>query len=377
MPNDKPKSWRDVLPIHPAAELFDPMSEAELRKLGADIKAKGLRTPITIYYEKPHPDQPLQYSLLDGVSRLIAMELAGLAPKLEFSRKHGLWLLSFTGFETWQTPMPVHVGEDPYDYVISVNLHRRHLTAEQKRDLIAKVLKAKPKKSNRQVAKIVGVSHPHVAKVREQLEQAGDVETVTTSIDTKGRKQPARKKRRDADDFVAERKAREQAREIADPAEEQSRQPQRVAEQVQKAAQVVAMPKQSEQEMPPNDVESAETAAAQFLHKLEDLVEEFEQITNKMRVLVRRLYDSADMRVANFIRRPDPEHPFSSDKPQALIAEIACALNQESYVRSAIKSLDEILSRVLDLASPAPPQPSTPADAADDDPIPGFLEPPP
>src|SRR5262249_13119412 len=36
-----------------------------------------------------------------------------------------------------------------------------------------------------------GRSHPHVAKVRKKLEQAGDVETVTTSIDTKGRKQPA------------------------------------------------------------------------------------------------------------------------------------------------------------------------------------------
>jgi hypothetical protein len=43
---------------------------------------------------------------------------------------------------------------------------------------------------------IVGASHPHIAKVREQLEQAGDVETVTTSID------PAKKKQRIADAFV-------------------------------------------------------------------------------------------------------------------------------------------------------------------------------
>jgi len=43
------------------------------------------------------------------------------------------------------------------------------------------------------VAKTVGVSHPHVAAVRAELEKSGDVETVTTSIDTKGRAQPARK----------------------------------------------------------------------------------------------------------------------------------------------------------------------------------------
>src|SRR5262249_28024691 len=51
-------------------------------------------------------------------------------------------------------------------------------------------------KSNRQIAKTAGVSHPHVAKVRGDLERSGDVETVTTSIDTKGRKQPAKKTKR-------------------------------------------------------------------------------------------------------------------------------------------------------------------------------------
>jgi hypothetical protein len=38
---------------------------------------------------------------------------------------------------------------DPYEYVLSANLHRRHLTADQKRELIAKVLKAKPEASVR------------------------------------------------------------------------------------------------------------------------------------------------------------------------------------------------------------------------------------
>ncbi len=39
------------------------------------------------------------------------------------------------------------------------------------------------------------ISHPHVGKVRRSLEQTGDVETVSTSTDTKGRKQPRTKKR--------------------------------------------------------------------------------------------------------------------------------------------------------------------------------------
>ena len=62
------KSWRDVLPIHPAAELFPLMSESELRELGEDIKANGLRTSIVLYEGK----------LLDGRNRLDAMELVGV-----------------------------------------------------------------------------------------------------------------------------------------------------------------------------------------------------------------------------------------------------------------------------------------------------------
>jgi hypothetical protein len=43
------KSWRDVLPIHPAAELFPLMSEAELRELGEDIKQNRLKHPIVLW----------------------------------------------------------------------------------------------------------------------------------------------------------------------------------------------------------------------------------------------------------------------------------------------------------------------------------------
>jgi hypothetical protein len=39
-------SWRDVLKIHPACELFPLMSQAELKELGEDIKKNGLpRSP--------------------------------------------------------------------------------------------------------------------------------------------------------------------------------------------------------------------------------------------------------------------------------------------------------------------------------------------
>jgi hypothetical protein len=39
--SEQPKSWRDFLPVHPAAELFPLMAGAELRELGENIKARG------------------------------------------------------------------------------------------------------------------------------------------------------------------------------------------------------------------------------------------------------------------------------------------------------------------------------------------------
>jgi DNA-binding Lrp family transcriptional regulator len=176
-----PFNWRDHLAVHPAADLFPLMSEAELKELAEDINKHGVRSDILLWRDA-NGDKSLY--LLDGRNRLDAMALLGrLKSSLFLANSRFLSNVPF-GF----------VNGDPYAIALSFNVHRRHLTAEQKRELIAKVLKANPDKSNRQIAKEVKASHPHVAKVRTELEKTGDVETVSTSIDTKGRKQPAKRK---------------------------------------------------------------------------------------------------------------------------------------------------------------------------------------
>jgi hypothetical protein len=56
--SSQPKSWRDVLPIQSAADLFPLMSESELRELGEDIKKNGLRSPIVLWSSGDQLDKP-------------------------------------------------------------------------------------------------------------------------------------------------------------------------------------------------------------------------------------------------------------------------------------------------------------------------------
>lgn len=75
----------------------------------------------------------------------------------------------------------------------SLNLHRRHLSREQKRDLLAASIKADPHLSDRQHAERVGSSDKTAGSVRAELERRAEIPHVETRTDTAGRSQPAKK----------------------------------------------------------------------------------------------------------------------------------------------------------------------------------------
>ena len=92
--------------LHPLCTLFPRMSGDEFTTLRADIRKHGLREPITLY----------DGMVLDGGNRYRACVEEGIEPV-------------FTEFQ----------GDDIVAFVLSANLHRRHLTPGQHAAIVASV----------------------------------------------------------------------------------------------------------------------------------------------------------------------------------------------------------------------------------------------
>jgi hypothetical protein len=96
-----------VMEFHPLAEAFPLIDGAAFDELVADIDEHGVREPIVLYEGK----------ILDGRNRWRAARAAG-AP----------------------CPHRVFDGDDPVAFVISANLHRRHLNESQRAMIAAKLV---------------------------------------------------------------------------------------------------------------------------------------------------------------------------------------------------------------------------------------------
>ena len=105
------------------------MNESEFRILKEDINRHGLIEPIWVY----------QDAIIDGRNRYNSCIELGITPK----------------YRNWQ-------GENPLDFIISLNLKRRHLN-ESQRAMIAAKLANIPKHIHKTDTQIC-VSQPEAAK---------------------------------------------------------------------------------------------------------------------------------------------------------------------------------------------------------------------
>jgi hypothetical protein len=200
----KKKSWRDNIIPHPAAAMFPRMSETELRELADDIAKNGLRERVRPFVLR---DSPTTWFVADGINRLDAIELL----IREERAPEGLRQDDLDGVRRTIFGDPILDDKDPYEYAISANIRRRHLTAEQKRELIAKLLQAAPEKSDRQVAKIVNVDHKTVGSVRKEKEATGEIPQLKKTVGADGKARPKTKGERQVEQAKKRRERRERA----------------------------------------------------------------------------------------------------------------------------------------------------------------------
>lgn len=147
------------IPFHPVAEIFPLMTGQAFEDLKVDIQEHGLREPIWI-----HAGQ-----IIDGRNRYLACREMGVPIRAR----------------------ELPGGDDLVSFVVSLNLHRRHLNESQRGMVGAKVAKMKrgnptganqyqkgngrilpvPKVSNRQAAEMLNISQDPVKKGKVVLKQ--------------------------------------------------------------------------------------------------------------------------------------------------------------------------------------------------------------
>jgi hypothetical protein len=186
----KSKSWRDVLKIHPAAELFPLMSPDEAAGARRGYQEERAHEPDRHHH--PQGRQRLELPIY-STAATGSTPWSLLASPFKVARENGHCWLESADLDPPIFPGAIIEDRNPYAYAISANIYRRHLTAEQKRELIAKVLKVQPEKSNRTIARQTKADDKTVGKVRRELEGRAEIPHVDAVEDTKGRKQLARR----------------------------------------------------------------------------------------------------------------------------------------------------------------------------------------
>jgi hypothetical protein len=134
--NDRPVSRPEPeYECHPLANLFPLLEGAEYQALIEDIKKNGLREKIKLHEGK----------ILDGRNRSRACKEAWVKPEYD----------------------ALPPGTDPLAFVISANLHRRHLNETQRGIVAAKIanMRRGGKEANPSIGGIANISQEDAAKL--------------------------------------------------------------------------------------------------------------------------------------------------------------------------------------------------------------------
>ena len=183
------KEWIGEYPVHLVASLFPMIDDESLNALAEDIKKNGQREPIIVaYLDEAMIDEPV---VIDGRNRHAACRLAGVEPEFKF-------VMSLNDREL--SPQVIA------DWIISHNLHRRHLTTSQKAMVgqgYLAYLKEEAKKRQIEAVKRGNVSRHSDSPVSPKSDELGSVQGSRSDVQAAKLVGVGKNSIRDAD-FVAQ-----------------------------------------------------------------------------------------------------------------------------------------------------------------------------
>ena len=149
-------------------QVMPPLTADEYAELKSDIEQRGVMVPVE--YDEDG-------NILDGHHRVQICEELGIADFPKIVR---------TGF----------TESEKRTHARKLNMARRHLSGEQKRELTKDEMRNNPYRSDRQVANDLGVSNGFVSRVRKEMERDGELCTVHSSIGADGKERPRQVERK-------------------------------------------------------------------------------------------------------------------------------------------------------------------------------------
>ena|GEM_PF-3294195 len=174
-----------MIPIKSKYQVLPDLSESEYGELKSDIAERGVMVPVEF-------DQ--DGNVLDGHHRLKICEELGIT----------------------DYPKVIRAGltesEKRY-HARKLNMARRQMNQEQRRQLIQDQLKETPEKSDRQIADSLGVSPTTVGNARHDLEDSNQLSRLDSSVGADGKIRPRVVPKKPATFFNPSKKQEEEIKE--------------------------------------------------------------------------------------------------------------------------------------------------------------------
>lgn len=151
------------------------------------------------------------------------IEKRGVMVPIEFDENgnvldghHRLQICNELGIKNFPKVIRAGMTEDEkYQHAFKLNIVRRHLNQAQAKEAREEFIKRHPEKSDRQIAKMFGVSHVTVGAQRRELESTGQIDQFKTSIGADGKERPRQVERKPVSIFNPTRR---EERAIQNPA---------------------------------------------------------------------------------------------------------------------------------------------------------------